>query len=313
MSKRKYDILVVGELNVDIILNKINKMPQPGQEQRADEMTLTMGSSSAIFAANISKLGSAVTFLGKIGDDPYGKFMLEALSSYNVSTDWVIVDPQLKTGATIIWVLDKDRMNVTYPGAMEHLTQKDVSDEYLQSARHLHTSCVFFQPGLKKGLANLFKRAKKHGLTTSMDSQWDPGETWDLNLEKLLPHLDFFLPNESELLELTRTTTVDDALNKLAHHNTCIVVKRGIKGALMQYQNQKITVDALPVPEVADTVGAGDSFNAGFIHAFLNGKDAETCLKEGTRTAAVSTTAAGGVNAIISYQQVLEKSKEFEK
>lgn len=313
MNKTKYDVLVVGELNVDIILSKINKMPQLGQEQRADEMTLTMGSSTAIFAANISKLGSSVSFLGKVGSDPYGTYMIDALKSFNVSTNSVIVDPDLKTGATIIYILENDRMNVTYPGAMEHLTQQDVSDDTLQSARHLHTSTIFFQPGLKKGITDLFKRAKKQGLTTSMDTQWDPEEKWDLNLENLLPHLDFFLPNEAELLNLTGAVDVTEALDTLSHHKTCIVVKRGANGALMQYQNKKYTVDALHVPTLVDSVGAGDSFNAGFIHAFLLDKDFENCLEEGIRTASVSTTKAGGVDAIISYEQVMEKAKEFEK
>ncbi len=313
MKKTKYDVLVVGELNVDIILNKINKMPQLGQEQRADEMTLTMGSSTAIFSANISKLGSSVSFLGKVGNDPYGTYMIDALKSFNVSTDSVIIDLNLKTGATIIYILEKDRMNVTYPGAMEHLTQDDVSDEALRSARHLHTSTIFFQPGLKKGISELFKRAKKHGLTTSMDTQWDPEEKWDLNLEALLPHLDFFLPNEAELLNLTAAGDVMEALDKLSHHKTCIVVKRGEKGAIMQYQNKIYSANAMHVPTLVDSVGAGDSFNAGFIHAFLQGKDFESCLEEGIRTAGVSTTKAGGVNAIISYKQVLEKAKEFEK
>lgn len=313
MSKRKRDVLVVGELNVDIILNKINKMPQPGQEQRADEMNLTMGSSTAIFAANLSKLGSAVSFFGKTGDDAYGNFMIDALTSHNVDTQFIITDPQLKTGATIIFILEKDRMNVTHPGAMEHLTQDEVPDHVLQSARHIHTSTIFFQPALKKGLKELFSRSKNLGLTTSMDTQWDPEELWDLDLENLLPHLDFFLPNETELLHLTGSATINDALNSLSHHKTCIVVKCGKKGAILQHQNQRMTVDALHVPNIVDTVGAGDSFNAGFIHAFLKGKNLKTCLKEGTRTAAVSVTEAGGVNAIKSYQQVIETAEKIQK
>lgn len=311
MTKKAFDVLVVGELNIDIILNKINKMPKLGQEQRAEEMTLTMGSSTAIFSANISKLGSSVSFLGKIGDDSFGKFIIDALKSYNVKTDSVIVDPGLKTGATFIYILEKDRMNVTFPGAMEHLTQTDVSDELLQSARHLHTSTIFFQPGLKKGVSKLFERAKNFGLTTSMDTQWDPEENWELNLEKLLPHLDFFLPNEAELINLTSAENVNEALDKLSHHKTCIVVKRGAKGAIMQFRNKKYSVEALHVPDLVDTVGAGDSFNAGFIHAYLQGKNFETCLDEGVQTASVSTTAAGGVNAITSYQQVLERAAKL--
>lgn len=279
-------------------------MPVPGQEQRADEMTLTMGSSTAIFAANSSKLGSSVGFTGKVGDDTYGIYMVQALQNYHVNTDAVIVDPLLKTGATVIFVLEEDRMMVTHPGAMEHFSAEDISDDLLSQYRHIHTSTLFFQPLLKNSLADLFKRAKQLGLTTSMDTQWDPEEKWDLDLGSILPYTDFFLPNEGELYALTGTTDLDRALSAFSKYNTCIVAKRGAHGAVLQSGDEKLSIDGLYVEDVADTVGAGDSFNAGFIHAFLKGKDLKTCLEEGNRTAAVSVTGAGGVAAIVNYEQV---------
>lgn len=311
MNKKKCDILVVGDLNVDLILNKINKMPQLGEEQRADEMDLTMGGSTAIFACNIAKLGSRVEFLSKIGEDSFGRFLLKEMKSYNVGVDSIITDSAYRTGATIILNIQGDRLMVTYPGAMEYLSVDEITDEILKSARHIHTSAIFFQPRLKRGLADLFKRAKSLGLTTSMDTQWDPEEKWDLDLDKILPNLDFFLPNEEEFIRLTGQPDLENALQSLAHHNTCFVIKRGKKGALMLYNSERVSISSLQVSSIVDTIGAGDNFNAGFIHAYLNGKELKTCLTEGNRTAAVSTTAAGGVDAIINYQQVLEKAKEL--
>ncbi|MEX0905730.1 MAG: carbohydrate kinase family protein [Balneolaceae bacterium] len=311
MNKKKCDILVVGDLNVDLIFNKINKMPQLGEEQRADEMDLTMGGSTAIFACNIAKLDSRVEYMSKIGEDSFGRFLLEEMKSYNVGVGSIISDSAYRTGATIILNIQNDRLMVTYPGAMEYLSVDEITDEILGSARHIHTSAIFFQPLLKQKLAELFKRAKNLGLTTSMDTQWDPEEKWDLDLEKILPNLDFFLPNEDEFIRLTDQPDLEKALDSLAHYNTCFVIKRGTKGALMFHHKKKTSIPSLKVSNIVDTIGAGDSFNAGFIHAYLNGNDLSTCLEEGTRTAAVSTTAAGGVDAIISYQQVLEKSKEL--
>lgn len=312
-ERKKFDILVVGDLNVDLILNNINKLPKIGEEQRADDMDLTMGGSTAIFACNIAKLGSKVEFMSKLGDDSFGKFLLNDMGSFNVGTDSIITDPTLRTGATIIFVVNNDRMMVTYPGSMEHLTTEEITDEILQSARHIHTSAIFFQPLLKNGLVGLFKRAKSMGLTTSMDTQWDPEENWDLDLENLLPNLDFFLPNEDELLNLTGKAELESALQSISHHETCFVIKRGKLGALMFHKNKKTAVKSLPVTNFIDSIGAGDSFNAGFIHAFLDGKNTKTCLIEGNRTAAVSMTAAGGVNGIISYRQVLDTAKQLEK
>ncbi len=312
-KQKKCDVLVVGDLNVDLIMNKINKMPQIGEEQRADEMDLVMGGSTAIFACNIAKLGSRVEFMSKLGNDSFGKFLLKEMEANNVGIGSIITDPALRTGSTIIFILNNDRMMVTYPGSMEHLATEEITDEILESAKHIHTSAIFFQPLLKKGLADVFKRAKDKGLTTSMDTQWDPDEKWDLDLEAILPHLDFFLPNEDEFIRLAGKPDLESALNALSHHKTCFVIKRGPKGAIMIHDNKRTEISPAPITEIVDTIGAGDSFNAGFIHAYLNGKDLETCLEEGNRTAAVSTTAAGGVNGIVSYRQVAEKAEEMRK
>ncbi len=311
MENKEYDILVVGELNVDLILDRLNKPPQFGKEQRAEEMTLTMGSSTAIYASNCTSLGSDVAFCGKVGTDNFGKFVVDSLSDRGVNTDYIIIDKNLKTGATIIFNHANDRMMVTYPGAMEKFSVDEVPTELYRKSRHLHTSAIFFQPGIKKNIVTLFKNAKQHGLTTSMDTQWDPEENWDLNLEDLLPELDFFLPNEQELLHLTATKSVDEALQKLSGFDTCIVVKQGTKGAILQKNGEKLSVPAYNVPDFVDAIGAGDSFNAGFIHAFLNGKDLDDCLTAGSLVAAVSTTKAGGTEGIKSYKQVIDKGKSL--
>lgn len=314
MSKNKpCDVLVVGDLNVDLIMNKINKMPQIGEEQRADEMDLVMGGSTAIFACNIAKLGSKTEFMSKLGDDSFGRFLLKEMASNNVGIDSIITDATLRTGATIIFILNNDRMMVTYPGSMKYLTIEEITDDILGSARHIHTSAIFFQPLLKSGLAKLFSRAKELGLTTSMDTQWDPEEVWDLDLEKVLPNLDFFLPNEEEFIHLAGKPDLESSLKSLADYNTCFVIKRGPKGALMVHKKKRTEIPSAPITKIVDTIGAGDSFNAGFIHAYLNGKNLDVCLEEGNRTAAVSTTSAGGVNGIISYKQVAEKADEMRK
>lgn len=313
VDMKDQDILVVGELNVDLIFNQLNKSPEIGKEQRADEMTLTLGSSSAIFASNCSSLGSKVTFCGKIGNDSFGDFVLQSLKNKKVDTDFVLVDDKLKTGATIIFNYNDDRMMVTHPGAMKHLAVEEIPDEALKKSRHLHTSSVFFQPGLKKDLVKLFSKAKDLGLSTSMDTQWDPDEKWDIDIDQLLPLLDFFLPNENEFLELTRSTNLQIALQKVSKHDTCVVVKRGTNGALMQKNYESISIPAYHIPDFVDAIGAGDSFDAGLISSFLKGNNLRDSFEFGNLAAAVSTTEAGGTTAIKSFDQVVEKGQTFDR
>lgn len=306
---KKYDIMVVGELNMDLIMNQLHKPPQFGKEQKAESMTLTLGSSTAIYASNSASLGAKVAFCGKIGDDTFGGMVLESLLENGVNTDHIITDKELATGATIILQYGSERMMVTYPGAMEAMTVQEVPDELFKSSRHLHTSSIFFQPGIKNDLEILFRKAKNNGVTTSLDTQWDPNEEWDLDLKKLLPFVDFFLPNEDELLHLTKTARVNDALDMLKEFDTCTVVKMGNKGAIMQYKGERKTISAHKINDFSDAVGAGDSFNSGFLHEYLSGKDLSDCLITGNLVAAVSTTATGGTKAIKNYNQVIEYGK----
>src|SRR3954470_3310857 len=120
--KKLYDVVVVGELNIDLILNQIDTFPALGKEILSNHMTLTLGSSSAIFACNISTLGSAVAFVGKLGHDNFGDHILSSLKSKGVDTTHILHTVKHNTGATIVLNYSEDRSMVTYPGAMRYLT-----------------------------------------------------------------------------------------------------------------------------------------------------------------------------------------------
>lgn len=308
--EKKYDVLVVGELNVDLILDKIEKFPEVGKEVLAKKMTLTLGSSSAIFASNISSLGVRVAFIGKIGKDKFGEVVLESLQQKKVDTSMILIDEKVGTGATIILNVDEDRANTTYPGAMDLLTIDDISDEDLSKARHLHFSSYFLQPGMWGGLGKLFRRAKNMGLTTSFDMQWDPMETWKLDIPDVLPYVDVFLPNEQELILLTGKNTLNEAIDSVKKYTNILVIKRGNKGSMVHYKDQLSDLPPFLNKEVVDAIGAGDSFNAGFIFKFIEGKNMAECQKFGNLTGAVSTTAAGGTTAFENYEYFEKTAKE---
>ena len=156
-----FDVLVVGELNVDIILDKIQGFPEIGKEILSKELNVTLGSSSAIFASNISSLGNKVAFIGKIGKDNFANIIKESLENKKVYTDFIIESKKYKTGLTIVMNYDMDRANVTFPGAMEHLLEKEVDQTILSKAKHLHLSSIFLQTGLLKDIVQLFKKAKE--------------------------------------------------------------------------------------------------------------------------------------------------------
>lgn len=304
MSISNLRIAVIGELNVDLIMDQLKGEPEYGKEQIATKMNLVMGSSSAIYACNSAALGASVSFSGMIGDDTFGTFVKNSLQEKGVIIDHVRTNKTGKTGITVALNKGNERLMVTHPGVMEMFGRQDIDPVFFQSADHLHLSSIFFQPQIKRDLLEILKAAKESGLTTSMDVQWDPDETWNLDLNSLLSYVDLFMPNEVEFLNLTGAKTINDALNSVSNHETTFVIKRGKKGSLLFRDEQKLTQNAFSLDGFSDAIGAGDSFNAGFIYAFLQEKPLSECLKQGSITAAVSTLKPGGTGAIQSYQQV---------
>jgi sugar/nucleoside kinase (ribokinase family) len=309
--EKEFDVIVVGELNVDLILNELDRFPEVGKEILARQMTLTLGSSAAIFASNISSLGARVAFIGKIGKDKFGEVVLESLQKNNVDVSMVIRDDQCGTGATIILNVEEDRANTTYPGAMDLLTINDISNQDLGRARHLHFSSFFLQPGMRDGAGKLFRTAQALGLTTSFDMQWDPDEEWDLNIEGILPFVNVFLPNENELMYLSGKNDLAESISFINQYTDVLVVKRGNKGSMVSYRNELIDLPAFLNKNVVDAIGAGDSFNAGFIYQYINGQSIPDCQKYGNLTGAISTTAAGGTTAFQDYQDFRKKALDI--
>jgi sugar/nucleoside kinase (ribokinase family) len=302
--KKIYDVLVAGELNVDVIFNRLNKFPEAGKEILAEEMTITLGSSSAIFASNLSVLGSKVTFIGTLARDNFGNQIMASLQSKRVHTNNIIYTDKLSTGATVVLNFPEERAIITYPGAMSLLSIQHISGKALGDSRHLHVSSIFLSTGLKKDILELFKKAKALGLTTSLDPQWDPAERWDIDFSSLLPYVDIFMPNDSELKALTGTEDIHEGIKILSAQANIIIVKCGKEGAYLWKGGELIHQPAFFNPKVVDSVGAGDSFAAGFIHVFLQKKPLVHCLEFAALTGAINTTRTGGTTAFETLAEV---------
>ncbi|MCO5238344.1 MAG: carbohydrate kinase family protein [Chitinophagaceae bacterium] len=307
---KKYDVVVIGELNADLILNQVDGFPVIGKEILARQINLTMGSSSAILAYNLATLGSKVAFIGKLGKDVLGQFLIGQLGSKGIHTTGVRQQESYTTGATVVLNYGEDRAMVTCPGAMEHLTIKDIDWEIVARSKHLHLSSFFLQTSLKKNIGKIFSKAKQLGLTTSLDPQWDPAEKWELEIENILPHTDIFLPNEKELLNITKCTSVKEAVGKLQKHSRIIVIKQGNEGSTLIHHAEWIKQPAYFNPEVVDAIGAGDSFNAGFIYQYTQNNPLPDCQQFGNMVAAYSTTAPGGTGAFTDRKKIFSVLKE---
>jgi len=286
-------VLVVGELNVDLILQGYSAFPAPGKEVLVDDFVMTLGSASAICAAGLAKLGAPVAFQSKVGRDPWGDYCVDVLTRAGIDVTRVEHDARLKTGVTVSISSQKDRALVSYLGAISALTGADVPDAAFAGFDHLHVSAYYLQQGLRADLPSLFERASRHGLTTSLDPGFDPQEKWGPEIRDALRHADLFFPNEVELAALTRVSDPVAAVGALANGRTLVVAKLGAQGALALQAGAPVRVAAFPVTPL-DTTGAGDSFDAGFLEAWLRGRSLVECLRRGAACGALSTRGAGG-------------------
>jgi sugar/nucleoside kinase (ribokinase family) len=293
----RFDVTIAGELNLDLILYGLPEQLAPERELLADHMMLTLGSSSAIVAHNLAALGSRVGFQSRIGEDQLGQIALERLEQGGVDVSLVRrVGGLITTGLTVILFHQAWRNILTYAGTISELSWDDLDLGYLADSRHFHFSSYYLQRALRPRIGGLFQHLKSKGLTISLDTNDDPDDRWEGGLHEILRYVDVFLPNEREACKAAGTEDLEAAIAKLSQLVPLAVVKLGRKGALAQRGNERVVSPPLTVDAV-DPVGAGDSFDAGFLHEYLKGSPLPKCLASGNRAGALSTTRPGGTEA----------------
>lgn len=302
----RFDVTIAGELNLDLILYGLPEALPPERELLATGMMLTLGSSSAIVAHNLASLGCKVGFSSCVGDDDFGEIALERLRTAGVEVSTVRrLGGEARTGLTVILPRGKWRNILTYLGVISALKPEHLDMEYLASSRHFHLSSYFLQRGLLAHVARLLRELKSAGLTISMDTNDDPAGLWDSGLRNVLPLVDVLLPNEREAMKIASRDDLESALNRLTELVPLVVVKMGARGAMACRGEERLHCPALKVDEMVDTVGAGDSFDAGFLSEFVRGAGLRACLHKGNLAGALSTTRPGGTEAFrdIAYRE----------
>jgi len=291
------DISIAGEINLDLILYGLPEVMPMERELLGTDFQVTLGSSSAILAHNLAVLGAHVGFVTLVGQDPLGKIALERLGESGADLSRVRVSKDgTATGVTLVLPHGTPRHILTYPGTMAALRLRDLDVEYLKSAKHFHLSSLFLLHALEPDLPALFKELKEAGLTISLDTNDDPSGRWGGVFPKLLDYVDLLLPNEGEACRMTKKATLDEALTELARRVPCVAVKCGSRGSVVRVAGETFTVGGVNV-NALDTIGAGDSFNAGFLFRWLQGWSPDQCAYAGNVTGALSTLRVGGTEA----------------
>jgi sugar/nucleoside kinase (ribokinase family) len=291
------DISIAGEINLDLILYGLPEVMPLERELLGTDFQLTLGSSSAILAHNLAVLGVHVGFITLVGEDALGKVALERLGESGADLSRVRVNHgPTTTGVTVLLPHGAQRHILTYPGTMAEMRLRDLDLDYLKSAKHFHLSSPFLQRALEPDLPALFRELKEAGLTISLDTNDDPSGKWNGVLPELLKYTDLLLPNEMEACRIAGKETVEDAVEELGRRVPWVAVKRGSQGSLVRTGGETFSIPGISVTPL-DTIGAGDSFNAGFLFGWLKAWAAEQCAYAGNVTGALSTLRVGGTEA----------------
>jgi sugar/nucleoside kinase (ribokinase family) len=293
----RFDVTLVGEFNVDLLLYGLPEELPVERELLADRARMVLGGSPAITAHNLAALGNRVGFISLAAKDAFAALCTRELDAAGVNLSRTVEAADgVGTGLTVMLQHEHVRRMLTYPGTTTQLRFDDLDLDYLKSSRHFHLSSYFLQMSLKDDVPRLFSCLKEAGLTISLDTNDDPHEQWEPSITEALRNTDVLLPNEKEACKLARTANLEDAIVWILEYVPLVVVKRGADGAIACTREHRYAVPAMKINAI-DAVGAGDSFNAGFLHGYLRGWPVEHCLRYGNLAGAYSTTAIGGVAA----------------
>lgn len=310
---RSIDLYVIGDVNPDILVVDDDAVPEFGQvEKLVGTIRLTVGGSSAITACGAARLGLRVAHGGIVGDDLLGRAIRDALVEHGVDVTTMSVDPAIPTGATIVLGKGDHRALLTSTGTIDRLRAEDVPRGVLAHVTHIHAGSTAIQPRLRPGLPELFREARRAGVSSSFDTNWDPDRRWD-GVDALLATTDVFFPNEREAMLITRVADPVAAAHELVRRAELagrdpdagpltVALKLGADGALAVRGKETLRVPAAEV-EVVDSTGAGDSFDAGFLYGLLTGRSLRECLALAVACGTISTRAIGGVDGQATLEE----------
>lgn len=295
----QFDVVVIADLCVDILV-KGDVVPVWGQaEVFVDDYCLELGGSAGIFASQFARLGGSVGLYGKVGNDLFGHYLRDRITGLGIAADHVSTSERFRTPVGLGLIMQADRAMLTYRGCLQELSFESVeASGLLAQAPHLHIAGYFLLEALRPHWPRVLPKLRHQGMTVSLDTNWSPAGDWDA-VREILGYVDVFAPNEEEALHISGKDNVEDALIWLSQLVKCTVVKRGARGAvaLDSAAGARFELPGASLDEqsIADTTGAGDNFDAGFLHAWLKGAPLDQCVKLGTRCAVSSLACMGGI------------------
>jgi sugar/nucleoside kinase (ribokinase family) len=309
------EIVCVGILVADVLGKPVDSLPEKGKLGLVEKMSLQIGGCAANFVIDLAKLGLKTTIIGKIGDDNFGKFILDTLNSENVDVTGLKIDKNVSTSASMVMISGDGERSILHSfGANAKFGFDDINLDVVKNSKILLIAGTFLMPDFDgEGTQKLLKYAKEHNVLCCMDTAWDSKGQWLKKIEPSLQYLDWFMPSYDEASEMSSKTDPEEItqfFHSLGVKN--IIIKLGNEGCFVKPENVKgYRVPAFDKVNVIDTSGAGDSFCAGFIAGLYKGWDIAECAKFANAVGAHCIMQIGTTTGIKSIRGTLEFIRDY--
>ncbi|MER5423499.1 carbohydrate kinase family protein [Streptosporangium roseum] len=282
-------VLVVGDYFVDLVFAGLPRWPQPGEEVFGSQ-TSSLAGGAFTHQRALHRLGVPTQWAAQLGSDPYSRLVLDTAQTEELDTASYLVHARAVRNVSVAISHAGERGFVSFK---EPLAPREVAD-IIVAQRPAYVLIAELLSGRR--LDALVSAARQVGATVFMDCQHTEATLDDPAITNALQAVDVFAPNAAEARRLTRCDDLDDALSRLAGLTPTVVIKNGSRGALAAASARREATTAPPV-DVADTIGAGDCFDAGFVAGHLFGLDLANSLALATLCGALSVTGHGGAAA----------------
>jgi sugar/nucleoside kinase (ribokinase family) len=305
-------VVTLGAHVLDILGRYVTHIPEGQGSVLLDEIRLAPAGSAAGTAVGLAKLGLSVATVGAVGDDALGDVLIRTLNGFGIDTSHVVRKPGVQTSASILPIRPNgDRPALHAIGANAVYSIDDVPWQLIESAAHLHLGGNDSMRGLgRDGAAQILRRARDGGATTSMDILSEGSPKLLAILKPCLPFVDWFMPNADQACKLTESRTPEEAALRLLDLGVGgVVLTMGDAGSLLTTANGRVHLAAHDVA-VVDTSGCGDAYCAGFIRALKLGWPPSECMKLGNAAAALVAQGLGSDAGIRDLDDTIRFMRE---
>ena len=278
---------------LDVLVRPVEAIPEGQGGQLVEEIRMTAAGSAGGTALVLAKLGADVKSAAAIGTDPVGDMLLALLERDGVDTSLIVRRDDVQTSASVLPIRpDGSRPAFHVVGANATYGPGDVDWDAVSRAGFLHLGGPEFMGGEAAG--EILATAREHGLTTSADIL-APGDMGVLEwIAGALPHLDYLLPNDEQVLGFTGQADLEAGCRELVERGVgCVVATCGGDGVVIVDGDGAERVPAFEI-EVVDTTGCGDAFSAGFLRGLADGLPRTEAARLGC---AVAALVAGGLGS----------------